>query len=360
MSARGAAALLLAAVAAAACGEADRIADPVRPVLTYTIPADTPATRETYAGELRARVETDLGFRIGGKLAARLVDAGASVRHGQALARLDPADTRLAAAAARAQLASAEADHALAKAEFDRAADLLARRFISRSAYDARETALAAAAARVTQARAQADLSGNQQAYATLEADADGVVVSTSAEPGQVLAAGQPVLRLAHDGARDVVVDVPESRIGELRVGQPVAVVLWAEPGGRVPGRIREIAGGADAVTRTFRVRVAVAALPAGARLGMSATVGLRPGAGPAPVLVPLTALLRDGDAAAVWVVEDGGRRVRRRPVRVDRFREDGATIAAGLAPGEVVVAAGVHKLRDGQAVRPYAPDKPR
>jgi RND family efflux transporter MFP subunit len=347
-------ALPVAALAAlvAACGQGPKSGEPVRPVVTATVAAGALATRDVFSGELRARVETDLAFRIGGKLAARLVDAGARVRKGQALARLDPEDARLAAAAARAQLASAESDLALAKAELARAADLLARKFISQSAFDARQAAFAAATARADQARSQAALSGNQESYTTLEADADGVVVSVAAEPGQVLAAGQPVLRLARDGEMEVVVSAPEGQVGRLRPGQEVAVVLWADPDNRVAGRVREIAGGADAVTRTFAVRVTLARVPPGARVGMSATVAFPPAADDALVVLPLTALVRDGDRASVWVVDPGSSRVKRRTVQVGQFREDGVTILAGLAAGDVVVTAGVHKLREDQPVR--------
>lgn len=347
---------LLAALAAlfllSACGNGVETPDPVRPVLAVTVAPGALPTREVYSGEVRARVESDLAFRVGGKLAARLVDAGARVRKGQPLARLDPEDARLGAQAARAQLASAESDLALAKAELERATDLLARRFISQSAWDARQAAHAAAAARVEQARSQAAISANQAGYTTLAADADGVVVSVAAEPGQVLAAGQPVLRLAHDGEKEIVVSVPEGQVARLRPGQDVVAFLWAEPGSRFPGRVREIAGGADAVTRTFAVRVSVPQAPPAARVGMSATVALAAGRDEGLVLLPLAALVRDGQGAFVWVVDPKTSRVARRDVRVGEFREDGATILSGLAAGDVVVSAGVHKLRAGEPVR--------
>ncbi len=341
-----------AVIALAGCGNGAPPPDPVRPVLTVTVAPGAAATRDVFSGEVRARVESDLAFRLGGKLAARLVDAGARVRKGQPLARLDPEDARLAAEAARAQLASAESDLALANAEHERAADLLARKFISQSAYDARKTALAAAAARVEQARSQAAISANQASYTTLAADADGVVVSVSAEPGQVLAAGQPVLRLAHDGEMEVVVSVAESRVAQLRPGEDVLVFLWADPGNRFPGRVREIAGGADAVTRTFAVRVSVPRAPAAMRVGMSASAALGAARGDDIVLLPLTALVRDGEGAFVWVVDPKTSRIARRDVKLGEFREDGATILAGLSRGDVVVSAGVHKLRAGEAVR--------
>jgi RND family efflux transporter MFP subunit len=274
------------------------------------------------------------------------------VRKGQALARLDPRDARLGADAARSQVASAEAAYALASAELDRAADLLARKFISQSAYDSRKTAFAAASARVEEARSQAALSGNQEAYTTLAADADGVVVSVAAEPGQVVSAGQPVLRLARDAQMEVVINAPESQVARFRPGQEVSIFLWADPATPFPGRVREIAGGADAVTRTFTVRVSAPRVPPGARVGMSATVALEPETGASLVVLPLTALVRDGDSASVWVVDPATSRVTARPVRIGQYREDGATVLSGLAAGEVVVAAGVHKLHAGQPVR--------
>ncbi|MBL0141317.1 MAG: efflux RND transporter periplasmic adaptor subunit [Betaproteobacteria bacterium] len=340
------------AILLSACGNEPKAEDPIRPVLTVTVVPGAASTRDVYSGEVRARVETDLAFRTGGKIASRAVDAGARVKQGQALARLDPQDARLAAQAARAQLASAEADHALAKAEFDRATDLLAKKFISQSAWDARQAAYAAASARVEQARSQAAISTNQEAYATLAADADGIIVSVAAEPGQVVAAGQPVLRLARDGEMDIVVNAPESQVARFVPGQDVVVFLWADPGTPFPGRVREVAGGADAVTRTFTVRVSAPRVPPGARVGMSATIAFKQQADASLVVLPLTALVRSGDSASVWIVDPKTSRVKSREVKVGQYREDGATILSGLSGGEVVVAAGVHKLRADQPVR--------
>lgn len=349
---RSLSAALVAALLLAACGEKPPAVDAVRPVLTVKVAPGAAATRDVYSGEIRARVETDLAFRIGGKLAQRLVDAGAGVRRGQVLARLDPQDVGLAAQAARAQLAAAEADRALAQAERDRAADLLARKFISASAFDTRQAALLAAQARADQARSQSALSANQEGYASLVADADGVVVSTSVEPGQVVAAGQAILRLARAGEMEVAINVPEGQVARFKPGQPVAISLWAEPASAFPGRVREIAGGADPVTRTFAVRVSIGQAPPQLRVGMTANVLLAAGAEATLVVLPLTALARDGDAAAVWVVDPKSSRVKRRPVKVGQFREDGATILAGLEPGEIVVTAGIHKLRPDLEVR--------
>jgi RND family efflux transporter MFP subunit len=335
-----------------ACGNGDKPVEPIRPVLTVTVAPSAAGTGDVYSGEVRARVETDLAFRVGGKVTARLVDAGSRVKAGQPLARLDPEDARLAADAARAQLASAEADFALARSELDRASDLLARKFISQSAFDSRQTAFSAAKARVDQVRSQATLSANQQSYTTLAADADGVVLTTSAEPGQVVAAGQAVLRLARDGEKEVVINAPESQVARFRAGQAVAISLWAQPASVVPGVVREVAGGADPVTRTFVVRVSVPRAPDAMRVGMTASVALAPATPEKLIVVPLTALTRQGEEQAVWVVDAKTSKVRRRAVKVGQFREDGATIESGLAPGEIIVAVGAHKLLPDQQVR--------
>ena len=346
--------LLLAGLAfvLAACGPAKVEQDPVRPVLTQRVTQGAAASRDIYSGEIRARYESDLGFRVGGKLVARPVDAGARVTKGQVLARLDPEDARLAVQGTSAQLASAESDHALAKSELDRHADLLAKKFISQSAFDVKQNAFNAAKARVDQARSQAAISSNQAAYTTLVADADGVVISVAAEPGQVLAAGQAVLRLARSGEKEVVVNAPEGQLARFKVGQDVGINLWADPSKVFAGRIREIAGGADPVTRTYAVRVSALGAPAQAQLGMTANVLLNPAADSSLVLLPLSALARGGNEPAVWVVDPASNRVRLRPVTVGQFREDGVTVTGGLAAGEIVVTAGVHKLKTDQVVR--------
>jgi RND family efflux transporter MFP subunit len=344
--------LLPLALVVAACGKDAPVQAPPRPVLTQTIVPGAMATRDVYPGEIRARHETELGFRIGGKLLSRAVDAGARVKRGQVLARLDPEDARLAAQAAAAQVASAESDFALARAELDRHAELLEKKFISQSAFDARRNAFNAASARAEQARSQAGLSSNQAAYTTLLADADGVVLSVSAEPGQVLAAGQPVLRLAHAGEKEVLVSAPESQVARFRIGQAVAISLWADASVLFPGRVREIAGGADPVTRTYAVRISALNAPEQAHLGMSANVLFQSTVDPSLVLLPLTAIAREGGNPAVWVVDPATSKVRLRQVSVGQFREDGVTVTGGLHPGDVVVTAGVHKLRPDEVVR--------
>ncbi|HYC35145.1 MAG TPA: efflux RND transporter periplasmic adaptor subunit [Usitatibacter sp.] len=344
--------LAAAALVLAACGNGKTVQEAPRPVLTQTIVPGAAATREVYPGEIRARHEIDVAFRVGGKVVARPVDAGSRVKRGQVLARLDPEDARLGAAAARAQLAAAEGDLALARAELERHAELLAKKFISQSAFDARQNSFNAARARAEQAKSQAAMSANQAEYTTLVADADGVVVTVLAEPGQVVAAGQPVLRLAQDGEKEVVVSAPESQLARLRPGQAAAISLWADPSTVFPGRVREIAGGADPVTRTYAVRVSAPNAPASAQLGMTANVVFNSAIDPSLVVLPLSALANRGNEPAVWIVEPGTHKVKLRSVAIGQYREDGVTVTGGLHPGDVVVTAGVHKLRPDQVVR--------
>ena len=344
--------LLAAGLSLAACGPKTAVPDPVRPVITQRVVPGAAASRDVYSGEIRARYETDLGFRVGGKLVSRAVDAGARVTRGQVLARLDPEDAKLAVQGSSAQLASAESDFALAKSELDRNADLLAKKFISQSAFDVKQNAFNASRARVEQARSQSAITSNQASYTTLVADADGVVVSVAAEPGQVVTAGQLVLRLARSGEKEVVINAPESQLARFKVGQDVGIALWADANNLFPGRIREIAGGADPVTRTYAVRVSALKAPPQAQLGMTANVVFNPGADGSLVLLPLSALARGGADAAVWIVDPKTSQVKLRKVAIGQFREDGVTITSGLAGGDIVVTAGVHKLRADQVVR--------
>lgn len=344
--------LPIAALLLAACGNGKTVTEPVRPVVTQKVVAGAAATRDVYSGEIRARYETDMGFRVGGKILARNVDAGARVTKGQVLARLDPEDAKLAADAARAQVASADADLALAKAELDRSRELLERKFISQSAYDVKQNVYAAAKARHDQMKSQAAVSANQASYTTLVADADGIVLAAMAEPGQVVAAGQPIMKVARSGEKEVVLNAPEGQLARFRVGEEVAIALWSDPQRLFRGRIREVAGGADPVTRTYQVKVAAPDAPPNAQIGMTANVHFKPAVDAGLVLLPLTAIAGEKDAPAVWVVDPKTSKVALRRVKVGQFREDGATIVEGLAPGDVVVTAGVHKLRPDQVVR--------
>ncbi|HEX4763985.1 MAG TPA: efflux RND transporter periplasmic adaptor subunit, partial [Usitatibacter sp.] len=219
----------------------------------------------------------------------------------------------------------------------------------------AKENVFRAAEAKVQQQRSQAAISTNQADYTTLVADSDGVVVSVSAEPGQVVAAGQPVLRLARAGEKEVVVNAPEGQLDRFKVGNAVAISLWASNTALFAGRIREIAGGADPTTRTYTVRVTAIDPPPQALIGMTANVVFPQQPDATLVLLPISALAQDGAQPAVWVVDPKSSQVKLRKVTVGQYREDGVTITQGLESGDIVVTAGVHKLRENQVVRHVA-----
>jgi multidrug efflux system membrane fusion protein len=337
----------------AACG--GKPAEPSPRPAMVTRASSAAGALEAYAGEVRAREEPSLSFRIPGKIARRLVDAGARVRAGQALAELDPADARLQSEASRAALISAESDLALAKAEMTRYQNLADKQLVSRSLYDARVAQLKAAEARVRQARAQSSASGNQVAYSVLTAPRDGVISQRLAEAGQVVAAGQPVFTLAADGEREVAISVPEQGLQRFAVGRELAVELWARPGERFPGTVRELAPAADPTTRTFAARVAFAA-PDGVELGQSARVYARVDGDSRPRL-PLSALAQKDGQAAVWVVDPKSHEVHLRRIAIGAYGEDGVPVLSGLRSEEWVVAAGAHLLLEGQKVTPIDRD---
>lgn len=356
VSATGAQAAAAAAALAllAACTPAEPVAEPVRAVKLLTVGASALQAEQEYAGEVRARVESRLGFRVAGKLVERPVQLGQRVQAGQVLAQLDAQDYQLSAAAARAQVAAAQTQYDLAAADFQRFAKLQAQNFISGAELERRESALKAARSQLQQAQAQAQAQGNQAQYTRLLADAAGVITGIEAEPGQVVAAGTPVLRLAQDGARDVVFAVPEDKVARLRVGQPVQVRAWAT-GASLLGTVREVAASADPVTRTFTVKVDIAA--AGAP-PLGSTVYVAPQAlaaqGQQALKLPTTALRQEGQATAVWVYEADKGTVRSQVVQVATADGNEAVIVGGLTPGMQVVSTGVHVLTPGQKVVVY------
>lgn len=345
-----------AAFALGACG-GEPPAGAARTVLVVHPDTAPDARRQAFAGEVRAREETLLSFRVGGKLLQRRVDVGDRVARGQLLAELDPGDLRLQAQAAQAQLAAAQAQLERASADRARYQALADQQLVSRSALDAQQAAWAAANGQVRAARASLDVARNQAGYSRLLAPAAGVIAAREAEAGQVLAPGQPVFALAADGAREVAIALPESAVDDFRVGQPAEVELWSAQGRRLPGRIREIAPAADPQTRTYAARVALAG-DADVELGQSARVFFAPAARPgAGLTVPLSALQRAGDGrTAVWVV-DASRRLRLAPVRVGAFGEDRVPVLSGLSASDWIVAAGGHLLREGETVAPVDRD---
>jgi len=343
---------LAAALVLAACSKQAAPPPAPRTVIAKVVGAKPGDGANVYSGEIRARYENDLAFRVGGKVVARYVDVGAIVKKGQPLARLDPQDAQLGADGARSALAAAEADHALAKAEVERYRDLFEKKFVSQAVLDARETAFNTTKARLEQARAQLATARNQSSYTTLAAEADGVITAVSVEAGQVVAPGQTVMRFARPAEKEVVISLPESRLGELRDAKQILVAVLAAQEKPYAGEIREVAPTADPTTRTFAVKITLLAPDDAVKLGMTANVALGQRTDPATITVPLTALTQIAGQPAVWVVDSQTSKVHLRPVTVAAYREDGATIAAGLKAGEVVVTAGAHKLLAGETVR--------
>jgi membrane fusion protein, multidrug efflux system len=350
---------MLAATALVACSKTEPAPDPVRAVRTVTIAAQMTGGVYEYAGEVRARTESRLSFRVNGKMIKRLVDLGDTVKAGQVVAQLDAQDLRLGQDSARAAAAAAQASFDQTEADFKRYKELADKGFIGPAELDRREAALKTARAQLDQARAQASVQGNQAGYAALVADASGVVTGVDLEPGMVASAGTPVLRLAHDGPRDVVFSVPEDRVAMVKAlaAKPGAfkVRLWGSDATPLPASIREISAAADPVTRTFLVKADIgkAALD-GTRLGQTATVLMTlPQVGGVTKL-PLSALREEQGHSAVWLVDRSSMTVKSQDVKLAGADGNDAVITAGLAPGQIVVTAGVHVLNPGQKVKFY------
>ncbi|MFN4119207.1 efflux RND transporter periplasmic adaptor subunit [Acidovorax sp.] len=350
--------LLVLATAAllAACSRPAPPEEPVRSVKLLTVGVGTLQSSLEYSGEVRARVESRLGFRVAGKIVQRQAELGQRVKAGQVLAQLDPRDYQLAADAARAQLASATTQRDLAAADLKRYQTLKDQNFISGAELERREASLKAAQATLDQARAQLSSQGNQAAYTTLVADVAGVVTGVDAEPGQVVAAGAPVVRIAQDGPRDVVFVVPEDKVAQIAVGSEVAVRGWSG-GAPLTGKVREVAASADMATRTFQVKVAIEGdqvPPLGATV--YATPKALSHAGIPAIKLPTSALRQEGQATAVWVYDPATSTVKSQPVQIATADGNEAVVAAGLTPGMQVVATGVHVLSPGQKVLIYQP----
>lgn len=330
----------------------------IRPVRAEQVGvrAEHPGTR--YAGEVRARYETALAFRVAGRVQTRVVEVGTPVKAGQVIATLDPQDFALAVSAARAQLTAAEAEAKLAQQDLRRFSELRAQNFISQAELDRRRTTADAAQARAGQLRAEAARQGNQQAYTRLAAPHAGVVTAITLEPGQVVAAGQPVAQLARSGEREVRIDVPENALDALRAARTLTIRLWTAPDVRYAGRLRELSPMADAASRTYSARVSFAEPDAAVKLGMTATVEVDGEATPG-LSVAQAALFKINGQPQVWVVDRKTQTVAARSVQLGALSGERAAIVSGLAAGEWVVTAGVHKIAPGQRVRLPQPIHP-
>lgn len=345
---------LAALLGLSACTQAEPPQEPIRAVKVTLVGVDSFESGHEFAGEVRARVESRLGFRVGGKIVKRQAELGQRVTAGQVLAQLDPRDYQLAADAARAQMAAASTNRDLAAADFKRYATLKDQNFISGAELERREATLKAAQAQLDQARAQLASQGNQASYTSLLADASGVVTAIEAEAGQVVTAGMPVVRIARDGPRDAVFSVPEDKVGAIKAGSDVAVRAWSG-NGALHGKVREISASADPVTRTYPVKVS---LDASATPSLGSTVYVSPESlshvGTPVIKLPTSALRKEGQGTAVWVLDQPTMTLKSQPVQIATADGNEAVIAAGLQPGMLVVSAGVHVLSPGQKVSIY------
>lgn len=347
-------------LALAACGKSPPPDPRTQPPLVRTVlVAPGNASERVFTGTIAARVQGDLGFRVAGKVLERLVDTGQTVRRGQALLRLDPVDLKLAAHAQQEAVAAARARAQQASDEEQRYRDLQGTGAVSALAHEQIKAAADAARAQLRAAEAQAAAALNASRYAELLADADGIVMETLAEPGQVVSAGQVVVRLAHAGRREAVVQLPETLRPAL--GSAAQARLFGREEVVIPARLRQLSDVADRATRTFEARYVLDA-GAAASAPLGSTVTLRIGgastatatststAGKSTLRVPIGAILDEGKGAAVWVVQ--GDQVRRQPVTVVQVQDGNAQVAGALGQGERIVALGAHLLSEGAQVR--------
>lgn len=339
-----------------ACSKAEAPQEPLRSVKLLTVAGSDLNLASEFSAEVRARVESRLGFRVGGKLVQRPAEPGQRVAAGQLLALVDAQDFQLAAQAAQAQVSAAQSQRDLAAAEFKRFEALKAQNFISGAELERREASLKAAEAALNQAKAQAQAQGNQAGYARLTASHAGVIIAVEAEVGQVVSAGQTVVRLAHNGPRDAVFAVSESAIMSIRLGQSMQAMVLST-GQMVQGTVREMAASADPVTRTYAVKLALApgvgrALPLGATLNVRAP-GLSSAVASA-IKLPTSALRQEGQGTAVWVLDEATMTVNSQAVQLGPVDGNEVVVSSGLKPGQKVVSAGVHVLSPGQKVTVY------
>ncbi|MCI8212814.1 RND transporter [Pseudomonas sp. S25] len=336
------------------CGQEATAPVIIRPAMVIQ-PSPSAQAMDSYPGEVRARFEPDLAFRIGGKVSKRLVEEGQRVKANQPLAELDAQDVRLQLDATRAQVAAAEANLQLVRSERDRYKTLMDRQMVSRSQFDNAENLYRSGEARLKQIKAELTVADNQTSYAVLRAPQDGVVAKRLVEVGQVVAAGQTVFTLAADGEREVLISLPEQNFARFKTDQPVTVELWTQREQRFPGRIRELSPAADPRSRTFAARIAFASGKVPAELGQSARVFIE-AAQAVPLAVPLSAVTSENGSHYVWRVAADST-LKRVNVRLGPYGQESVPVLEGLAASDWIVAAGVHVLHEGEQVRPVDRD---
>jgi membrane fusion protein, multidrug efflux system len=348
---RGVAAFLLLAMLAACDDEVADAPEQVRPVRAVAAADSSGGRPVSVAGTIESQTTVNLAFRIGGRVTERLVDVGDTVTPRQVIARLDPTDEENALRAAEANLAAANGQLSEARINYDRQRQLYERQIAARVAFERAEQVLTTIQASVDAAQAQVGIARRRLEDTVLYADTAGVVTEVGAEPGEVVAAGRTIVQKSQDGGLDAVFDIAAAILESSPPDPEVTVSLSLNPGVTAEGRVREVSPRADAATGTFRVRVGLIDPPEEMRLG-STVVGRATFGGLGGIELPASALTTSDGAAAVWIVDPETMTVSLRPIGVARFNPASVTIADGVAPGDLIVTAGVQALRPGQTVR--------
>lgn len=326
----------------------------IRPVKSYRVIADSSQRQWSYPGEVKAKIESTLAFRIGGKILERSVDIGDRIRKGQVLAKLDDSDYLLATQAIKAQLVAAKSEMTLAADELDRHRELFRQNVISPADLDKRTTAYIAAKERVNALQAQLSQSRNQIRYTALTSENAGVVTAVHAEPGQVVNSGQPTLGVAQEEGKEIHFDVPEDQIHRHRIGDDVQVSLWRDGENFAQAKIKDIAASADPANRTYKVKAILLEDHQRWLLGRSVTVR-HTAAATDTLAIPLSAVFTPKDHAnqpKAWLIDEKKHTVAIIPVQLGDPLPGNRIAVTGIKPGQLIVSAGVHRLREGQAVR--------
>ena len=334
----------------ASCSEKPPVVEDIRPVRAMQISSAGAENMVELAGDIQPRYESRLGFRVGGKVIARQVEIGSVVKRGQLLMQIDPRDLQLSQSLANASVNAAASNLSLAKAELERYRELRQKNFVSQAVLDAKEAAYKSALANHEQSNAALNIASNQNSYANLVADADGVVTALQAEAGQVVAAGTPVVQLARTGEKEARISITEDQVELVRQVKEMQVRIWANQALVLRGQLRELSPVADPATRTYTAKISIPNAPPEVRLGMTATVSFITKAIKNLIRLPLTALLNEKNQTSLWVIENGV--VKSVPVQVGGVMGNEVVIASGVNAGQMIVTAGVNTLRPGQKVK--------
>jgi RND family efflux transporter MFP subunit len=344
--------LLTVAVGLAGCkSEGAQYVAPPQPVRAASVTLSNSAETRSYTGTIKPRYESDLGFRVSGKIVERFINIGDMVTPGMTLARLDATDYRLSLESADAELQAAESSLAQADADEKRYARLTQGGWTSAASYDQKHAAADEARGRVERAKRSLSLAQNQLDYTSLRATESGIVTALPIEVGQVVNAGQLIARVARLDELEAVVSIPESRIDSDRNTLP-SVTLWADPNHVYDAKLREVSPQADPATRTYQARYSILKPDAGIGLGKTATVHLAQAGSGTQARLPLAAVFKDEGQPSVWLIDEAHGRVTKKSVEVSSWTETSAIISGGLEAGQKIVAAGVHKLDAGIPVR--------